>query len=547
MTTRTIKAAGGPATEFSQAERTVTLVAVATVGAAGLLWAAGQLAARVTIGTWLDADPSTMLRVAFGVARQPTDPAAAFGASAGAAPGPVAYWTAVAVLLALLLGAIVLAGRRWAARPSNEPTPARWATRADLKPLIVKRPTPGRITLGRARGKLLAAEPGHSLLVMGPTQSGKTSGLAIPAIREWHGPVVATSVKSDLLDDTYTTRTAAGDVWVFDPTNTIGGLPTATWSPLTGCHTWQGALQTANWLTESARTGQLQDSDFWFANAAKLLAPLLFAASISGRTMADVVRWVDLQETKQVQLELELAGVEDAIAAFQATRTREERARSSVYTTAETILRTFADPQVAESTATSEIDPDRLLDGGHHTLYVAAPIHEQARLRPLFSALIQTTLRAAYQHAAHHGRLDPPLLLVFDEAANIAPIRDLAQIASTAAGLGIQLVTIWQDRAQIDHRYGRAANTVINNHRAKLALAGITDSTTTRDFAATIGDTEVLGTSATTDADGRTSRTRAEQLRPLASAAALRQLRPFEGVLLYGQLPPTDLALRLSE
>lgn len=219
---------------------------------------------------------------------------------------------------------------------------------------------------------------------------------------------------------------------------------------------------------------------------------------------------------------------------------KSQRLARSVYTTAETVLAAYADPQVGASPASCDIDTTRLLDGGGHALYVAAPLHEQARLRPLFTTLVQTVLATAYEKAAAKDRLDPPLLLVLDEAANIAPLRDLAQIASTAAGLGIQLVTVWQDRAQIVHRYGDAADTVVNNHRAKLLLSGITDSKTTTELANLIGETSVTRRSTTVDADGRTSATHGTQNQPLTSAAGLRQLRPFEGVLIYGHLPPSD-------
>ena len=260
--------------------------------------------------------------------------------------------------------------------------------------------------------------------------------------------------------------------------------------------------------------------------------------------MDDVVRWVDTQNTTEPALELHAAGLAQAIHAFDASTGREQRARSSVYTTAETVLRCFANPTVAAATRHSDLSPDRLLDGGRHTLYITAPLHEQARLRPLFTALVQTVLTAAYRHANTHGRLDPPLLLVLDEAANIAPLKDLAQIASTAASLGIQLVTIWQDRAQIATRYGRAANTVINNHRARLLLSGIADTDTTTDAARTIGDTHVTRESLTVGAAGQQTRSTTTQTRPLATAADLRQLKPFEGVLLYGHLPPARLRLR---
>ena len=94
-------------------------------------------------------------------------------------PGPWLYWTVVVLLLALPFAASIWWLRRRAGdRPVDEP--ARWATKQDLKPLIVKKPTGRRLTLGTAHGKLLAAEPGHSLLVMGPTQSGKTSRAGDP-------------------------------------------------------------------------------------------------------------------------------------------------------------------------------------------------------------------------------------------------------------------------------------------------------------------------------------------------------------------------------
>ena len=78
------------------------------------------------------------------------------------------------------------------------------------------------MTLGRAGSALLAAESRQSVLVVGPTQTRKTSGLAIPAMLERAGPVIATSIKTDLLRDTIASRTASGRVFVFDPTGCTG-------------------------------------------------------------------------------------------------------------------------------------------------------------------------------------------------------------------------------------------------------------------------------------------------------------------------------------
>ena len=92
--------------------------------------------------------------------------------------------------------------------------------------------------------------------------------------------------------------------------------------------------------------------------------------------------------------------------------------------------------------------------------------------------------------------------------------------------------------------HGDAADTVVNNHRAKLLLSGITDAKTTTELAQLIGDASVSRRSTTVDADGRTSATHATQSQPLTSAAGLRQLRPFDGVLIYGHLPPARIRLR---
>ena len=513
--------------------------------ATGWMWASAQLSTFVTSGGWLPVRPGQAAPVTLSIWQQPGTPASAFPVEvADQVAGPWVFWPTAVVILALSLAPMVwwLARR---ARGAGDDVAARWATAGDLKPLVVPKPTPGRLTLGEGPGgRLLAAEAGHSLLVLGPTQSGKTSGLAIPAILEWPGPVVATSVKADLLKDTIEARRSRGKVWAYDPSSSVADVDRSTWTPLAGCDTWRGALRTASWMAQAARDRQLGENDFWSANAAKLLAPLLFAARAADLSISDVVRWVDVHDTEEVALLLKLTGNEKALAAATASWKRDERTKSSVYTTAETVLAAYADPQVAASATSCDVDASRLLDGGGHTLYVSAPLHEQARLRPLFTTLVQTVLAAAYEKAAAKGRLDPPLLLVLDEAANIAPLRDLAQIASTAAGLGIQLVTVWLDRAQIINRYGDAADTVVNNHRAKLLLSGITDAKTTTELAQLIGDASVSRRSTTVDADGRTSATHATQSQPLTSAAGLRQLRPFDGVLIYGHLPPARIRLR---
>ncbi len=418
-----------------------------------------------------------------------------------------------------------------------------WARSKDLAPL--GRKDTGRLTLGRTEGKLLAAEPRQSVVVIGPSGSMKTSGFAIPALLEWEGPVVAASVKTDLLRDTLAARKERGRAWVYDPSGTTG-LGRSTWSPLSMCQSWQGAQRTARWLSDAARDEGLKGAEFWHSMAVKLLAPLLFAAAISGRSMKDVVAWVDIQEQEKVASILEEADAIEALQAAAATWGREDRQRSSVYSTAEMILEAFSDPSVAASASSSEISPEGLLDESEaSTLYVCAPLHEQRRLRPLFQCLVESVLHAAYEAAARHDtRVGSGLLVILDEAANIAPLPDLDQLASTASGQGIQLVTVWQDLSQIATRYGeRRAYTVVNNHRAKVVLSGISDPPTLEYASRLLGDEEIRQASVTTSLQGR-STTHGHNSRRLAPADVLRQILPGEGILIYGHLPPVRLELR---
>jgi type IV secretion system protein VirD4 len=455
------------------------------------------------------------------------------------------------------------------------PESARWARHADLSVIRCTGLPRGRLVLGEEAGRalrrqVLAAEPAQSVAVIGPTQSGKTTALAVPAILGWDGPVLAASVKTDLVRDTLEWRRRSGTVWCFDPAGTTG-LPRSAWSPVSCARTWPLARRVASDLTEVTRSeGTSADGEFWYATAAKLLAPLLFAAASAGRTIHDVVRWVDTQETEEVLDLLHAAGVPEALQAARATWLRDDRQRSAVYTTAETVLEPFAEPEIGldvgaafdtppygipaiggawkrpagDGLPRGEIQPGALVLG-KHTLYLCAPAHDQQRLRALFAALVSQVVNAAFAAASRAGRpLDPPLLIVLDEAANIAPLRELDGLAATCAGHGVQLVTVWQDLAQVRARYGERAATVVNNHRAKVFLPGISDPGTL-DFASHLaGDQELPAPSVTRGARGERTVTTSPQVRRLLPPDTLRRLPKSSAVLLYGALPPVRLRLR---
>jgi type IV secretion system protein VirD4 len=539
-------------------EHLAWIVGAAVAAALAALWATGAIAGALLGGGWDPLPPAEVPSTAVRLLDHLGDPAAAWPPGhRRAMPGAVGFWLCavlvLAVLASLAIGALCAAARlgiEWPGADGRRAPASRWARRADLRGLRVRRAEPGRLTLGRHERSLLAAGERQSVIVVAPTQSHKTTGLAIPALLEWEGPVLATSVKTDLLRDTLAHRDSKGRVMIFDPARTTG-LPRSRITPLWGAGTWRGAMRVAHWLAAAGRTASaagLQDADFWFAAAEKLLAPLLYAAALDGRTMGSVVRWLDEGAERSEPEVLDIlrsAEAETAERAYLATQNREERQRSSVYTTAEMIVIAFADPEVAAETAGADYSPTSLLDGGANTLYLCAPLHEQERLRPLFSMVVQELLAVVYEAAATTGRpLDPPLLLLLDEAANIAPIPNLDEIAATGAGQGVQLLSVFQDLAQISARYGRRSATILNNHRAKLIGSGISDPETLTWASRVIGAGEFEQRSRTAGERGRQSTTQGDTYRDLAPAAILRESLLNTALLIYGNLPPAQIRLR---
>lgn len=541
-------------------EEMASWAAVAVVGLLALvglgLWLIGQVAGLAAHRRW----PAVPLSAAFGLAlRMPAhlaDPAAAWPVGVRRQlAGPVLFYAVGVTLLAAVAVLAAVAALRWTAHRRTSAgkaawDSASWAKAADIRPLLVPAPQPNRVSLGRLGRALVAAEPRRSVMVIAPTQAGKTSRFVVPTVLGWDGPMLITSVKPDVLRLTIAERRRRGPVHIFDPTGS-SGFPTTKWSPLLSCTDYDSAERTASWLIEANGDLQLgKGTPFWQTLASKLLAPLLLAAAHDGGGLRQVSRWLDRREQAEVSRILTRRDDPDALDAWASTCAREDKNRDSVYATAEAILKTFASPSARAATDISDADQkagrvlhvEQLLDA-NTTLYLVAPAHDQRRLRALFQSLVLAVLRAAQDRHAATGRpLHPALMLMLDEAANIAPLTELATYASTGAGQGIQIVSVWQDLAQVEVLYGRAAATVVNGHTARVLLPGSADLGTLESFSKMIGDHELARRSVSIGADGtRSVSTSGTEVR-VAPVEQLRQLPPGSAVVLYGREPAMRLA-----
>ena len=358
-----------------------------------------------------------------------------------------------------------------------------------------------RVRLGTVHKRTFAAEEYRPVLVLGPQRSYKTSGFAVPTILEWEGPALVTSVRRDVLDDTHRFRGRRGNIYVFDPAGALKDTPYEklrhSWDILDHCRTWDDCVRTANALTEARQLGGLESGDFWYDLAAQLIAPHLFAAARGGFSMGKVIQWMKTQEQDEVRDLLQDPECAAALLSAENGWNREDRSRSGVYTTASTVLRIFDYSDVSVDDAPF-IDLDSFLSSPADTLYLCAPPEEQEAYRDLFTGLVRTVLQMAYARnnrafdmradasaatgpgPAAQPPLDPtPLLMLLDEAGNIAPLKNLATLATTAAGTDIQLVTIFHDLSQVQSVYKLyPARSIVSNHSALVVLPGARDNET---------------------------------------------------------------------
>jgi type IV secretory pathway TraG/TraD family ATPase VirD4 len=117
-----------------------------------------------------------------------------------------------------------------------------------------------------------------------------------------------------------------------------------------------------------------------------------------------------------------------------------------------------------------------------------------------------------------------------DEAANIAPVRNLAPWLSQCGDHGIVIATIWQSIAQIDQRYGRAARDAIcAASTAQLFIPPLAEPTSAGYLS------ELLGEEAVANASGNTL---AVAHRKAGPPPWLRQVARGRAILIYRDLPP---------
>lgn len=365
-----------------------------------------------------------------------------------------------------------------------------------------------RVLAGVGLGPPVRLAPRSALLVVGPTQSGKTSSLVVPALLRWGGPAVVVSVKGDVVAATRPWRERLGVVQILEP-GREGGL---TWDPLEGVRDLRGALRAARDLTLAPGRA---DAEFWNALATKLVAGVMTLALERGETVFEVAAAI----AGDLEGYVRAARPGPARTLVADLLGHDGRTVDGVVTTAEAMLAPWQLPQpLARVGPTLE---------GPHTLYLCAPRADQRHYEPLFRGALRRVLELQ-QRRSEHGDAEA-LLVVLDEAAHVASLDELDQLAATVSGLGVTLVTVVQDFAQLRARFGERASTIVNNHATRVVLTGLADPSAVR-YLPELAPRE-------------RPRPPGREGSPTRAAGDLRTRRPGRAVVVAGHRPAHEVAL----
>lgn len=529
------------------------------------LWAGGALAV-LAAGHPV---PHASLMSGLRALAHPTDPGAAWRAPM---PGPLLYWTitsattalagTLATLVIWYLGrtrtthdtdprhAAGLADRGEITRVASARTLRRRAT--TVRPALIS-PQPREVgyRLGRARGVDVWACVEDSLILLGPPRSGKGLHLVIPMILDSPGAVITTSTRPDNLAVTLHARRRRGPVAVFDPQNLVPGVPgSVRWSPIRGCDSPQTAMIRARALAAGS-TEHVENAGFWLAQTEAAIRAFLHAAALEGRSAADLYRW-SLDPTAAGEAVAILHNHPDAATgwadALDAIIHGDPRTRDNSWAGIRVALSPLADPRVLAAVSPephAQLDPAAFLRE-HGTVYLLGTATGVGAAAGLIAAMVEDIVETARAAAAASpgARLDPPLALVLDEAANYV-LPSLPMLMSDGGGTGLTTIAVLQSLAQARARWGEHdAAAIWDAAIVKMILGGGTTARDLADLSALIGDRDDVTVSHTRDGAGQRSTSTSIRRVPILEPGRLRTLPAGTGIALMRAARPIAVDLQ---
>ncbi|MFE8941143.1 type IV secretory system conjugative DNA transfer family protein [Streptomyces sp. NPDC007872] len=386
----------------------------------------------------------------------------------------------------------------------------------------------------------------ETVLIVAPPREGKTSQLIMPWILDFPGSVLATSSKTDVLYATAKSREAFGPVMVLDPTGLSNWPLQLQWSLVDGCEDFSVARKRAETLTGTAKSDEgTKNGGYFVMNAQMLMTCWLHAAAVEGLSGMDILRWATAPTERQPVDILAAHGQENLARALAAQHAAAPEERSASWRTAEQSILALYDAKVADIFGKSARHEKNfsitkwLTEGG--TVFLIGEEEDGSSLAPILAAFSRAILDTAKVLAARmpNGRLDPPLGVLGDELANVAPLPQIPSLMSVSGSQNIFLVAVLQNLAQAHERWGElGVRKMFAAATIKVILGGVSDEQELKTYSALAGEFEE-DTESVSDSGDSSSVSVSTRRRAVLEPGDIRQIQEREGLVVHRRTPVT--------
>lgn len=314
----------------------------------------------------------------------------------------------------------------------------------------------------------LLPSPRTPLLVYAAASARRPT--VVRAVQHAEGPALVVTSDPSVWAETKDARAKLGPVLVYDPGHLCDTPARLHWSPTAGCELPDVAAARAAALLAPVRPQARIDAAV-ADTAQTLLQCWLHAAAVDGRPFRQVLRWASGSGAHEPVRLLRthpkaasgLAGLlESALTAYPERREVAQELTVRAFAALSTVhIREACTANRADSLAL-----DSFADEGG-TLYLVGEPIEDPRSRPgampLLTALAADVVEHGRRMAARSsdGRLDPPMTLVLDDIAAVAPLPQLPELLATGQNRGMPALVLLRSREQgrarwQDHLYAPA-------------------------------------------------------------------------------------------
>ena len=391
------------------------------------------------------------------------------------------------------------------------------------------------------------------LMVLALSGAGKSRDVLIPAALSAPGPLLVTTTKVDLVDAIASTRSRKGRIWVFDPLGLSSWPESMVWDPVAGCEQADVAESRGSAFSAglAADDTASTNSSFFQGQTTSAIKRMMHAAALDGRGVDDVMDWAMALATGA---EVPRAIIEESTSPFAehrwaamlaATATGAPETVASTRATLERAIDPLATTKImawlVPRPGVDVFDPAAFV-ASTDTLVLVADANSATNVGPLTTMLFQEIIDVAKRVARTRpgGVLDPPLRVVGDEIANVAPLPKMPEVATDARGYGIQLILALQSAAQAERRWGKdGAKNLLTQMSAEVVLPGLKEEETLSRYSDLVGIVEVTESSTSFDLDGRlASESTSTRERRIMRADEIRRIPDGQGLMIFRNVDP---------